>query len=230
MRSLEHIGLSTNLLSGKLPDSMASMTRVRSFKISRNQLSGMIPDAVVFMTRLCLSAKVQGALKGTNLRGRTNREPKRRFSQISANSKHRQVTDLDVTDLGFSGPRIPFCATGALWGRVTPLSRSLCWASKQCSGADRALSQGPESRAPKTPNHPQRKPPLGAAQKFSPFPRGQTICMGNADVCRNRRKSQEPTGNRRLAFIPLGLSRWRLQVSDACREGKKRCNFLGLPR
>ena len=24
-------------------------------------------------------------------------------------SKHRQVTDLDVTDLGFSGPRIPFC-------------------------------------------------------------------------------------------------------------------------
>ena len=39
--------------------------------------------------------------------------------------KHRQVTDLDVTDLGFSGPRIPFCATGALWGRVTPFSRSL---------------------------------------------------------------------------------------------------------
>ena len=36
--------------------------------------------------------------------------------------KHRQVTDLDVTDLGFSGPRIPFCATGALWGRVTPFS------------------------------------------------------------------------------------------------------------
>ena len=35
-------------------------------------------------------------------------------------SKHRQVTDLDVTDLGFSGPRIPFCTTGALWGRVTP--------------------------------------------------------------------------------------------------------------
>ena len=25
---------------------------------------------------------------------------------------------LDVTDLGFSGPRIPFCATGALWGRI----------------------------------------------------------------------------------------------------------------
>ena len=39
--------------------------------------------------------------------------------------KHRQFTDLDVTDLGFSGPRIPFCATGALWGCVTPLSRSL---------------------------------------------------------------------------------------------------------
>ena len=39
--------------------------------------------------------------------------------------KHRQVTDLDVTDLGFSGPRIPFCATGALWGRATPFFRSL---------------------------------------------------------------------------------------------------------
>ena len=34
--------------------------------------------------------------------------------------KHRQVTDLDVTDLGFSGLRIPFCATRALWGRATP--------------------------------------------------------------------------------------------------------------
>ena len=33
-------------------------------------------------------------------------------------------------------------------------------ASKQCLGADRAPSRGPESRAAKTPNHPQRKPPL----------------------------------------------------------------------
>ena len=39
--------------------------------------------------------------------------------------KHRQVTDLDVADLCFSGPRIPFCARGALWGHVTPSSRSL---------------------------------------------------------------------------------------------------------
>ena len=46
---------------------------------------------------------------------------------------YRQVTDVDVTDLGFSGPRIPFCATGALWGRVTPFSRSLFQASKQLS-------------------------------------------------------------------------------------------------
>ena len=30
--------------------------------------------------------------------------------------KHRQITNLDVTDLGFSGPRIPVCATGALSG------------------------------------------------------------------------------------------------------------------
>ena len=35
--------------------------------------------------------------------------------------KHRQVTDLDVTDLGFSGPRIPFRATGALWGDLSRL-------------------------------------------------------------------------------------------------------------
>ena len=39
--------------------------------------------------------------------------------------KHRQVTDLDVPDLGFSGSRVPFYATGVLWGRVTPFSRSL---------------------------------------------------------------------------------------------------------
>ena len=80
--------------------------------------------------------------------------------------KHCQVTDLDVTDLGFPGPRIPFCATGALWGRVTPFSRSLCSASKQCFGVDRALSRGSEYRAPKTPSHPQRKPPLGTARRF----------------------------------------------------------------
>ena len=30
-----------------------------------------------------------------------------------------QVADVDVTDSGFSGPRIPFCAAGVLWGRVT---------------------------------------------------------------------------------------------------------------
>ena len=64
--------------------------------------------------------------------------------------KRCQVTDLDVTDLVFFGPRIPFCATGALWGRVTPFSWSLFWASKQCLGVDRALSRGPEFRAPKS--------------------------------------------------------------------------------
>ena len=33
-------------------------------------------------------------------------------------------------------------------------------------GADRTLSQGPESRVPKTPNHPQRKPPLALFDFF----------------------------------------------------------------
>ena len=35
--------------------------------------------------------------------------------------KHHQVTDLDVADLGFPGPRIPFCATDHAF------SRSLCF-------------------------------------------------------------------------------------------------------
>ena len=39
---------------------------------------------------------------------------------VVVSSRRRQVTDLDVTVLGFFGPRIAFCATGALWGRATP--------------------------------------------------------------------------------------------------------------
>ena len=38
-----------------------------------------------------------------------------------ASFKHRQVTDLDVTDLGFSGPRILFCTTGFLYGEASRL-------------------------------------------------------------------------------------------------------------
>ena len=30
--------------------------------------------------------------------------------------KDRQVADLDVTDLMFLGPSIPFCTADALWG------------------------------------------------------------------------------------------------------------------
>ena len=56
---------------------------------------------------------------------------------------------------GFFGPRIAFRATDALWGQC---------ASKQCLGADRALSWGLDSRAPKTPNHQQWKPQLGTAR------------------------------------------------------------------
>ena len=59
--------------------------------------------------------------KGLGTSGRKIGAPQKRQIQ----PKHRQVTDLDVTDLGFLGPRIPFCATGALGGRVTPFSRSL---------------------------------------------------------------------------------------------------------
>ena len=76
--------------------------------------------------------------------------------------KHCQVSDLDVTDLGFSVPRITLCATGVgmrhAFFSITFLSIQ---AVSQCLWADTALSRGPESRAPKTPNHPQRKPPFG---------------------------------------------------------------------
>ena len=40
--------------------------------------------------------------------------------------------------------------------------------SKQCFGVDRALQRGPESSAPRTPNHPQRRPPFGTVR--TPFP------------------------------------------------------------
>ena len=46
--------------------------------------------------------------------GRIFFDPSRSFSL-----KNRHVTDLNVADLELSGPRIPFCATRALWGRVT---------------------------------------------------------------------------------------------------------------
>ena len=52
-------------------------------------------------------------------------QKRRQCGNADTKIKHRQVTDLDVTDLGVSGPGIPFFATGALWGRVTPFSRSL---------------------------------------------------------------------------------------------------------
>ena len=54
------------------------------------------------------------------------------FFQVSDGSAERivmfkdiQVTDLDVTDLVVFGPLIPFCATGALWGRVAFFSITL---------------------------------------------------------------------------------------------------------
>ena len=72
----------------------------------------------------------------------------------------RQVTDLDVTDLGFSGPRIPVCATAALWERVTPFSRSLFFSEHLSSVLGRNFVTRSGIPAPKRPNHPQRKPPF----------------------------------------------------------------------
>ena len=47
--------------------------------------------------------------------------PSFRYPRSGGTSRHRQVTDLDVTVLGFFGPRIAFPATGALRrGRATP--------------------------------------------------------------------------------------------------------------
>ena len=63
---------------------------------------------------------------------------------------------------GFRGPGLRSARQVLCGGRVTPFSRSLCYASKQCSGADRALSRGPESQAPKKPK--------SSATKTTTFP------------------------------------------------------------
>ena len=65
-------------------------------------------------TSLCFKTLEQQAVSGA-VRPRTGREI---VAKICI--KHRQVTDLNVTDLGSSGPRTPFRATGDLWGRSTP--------------------------------------------------------------------------------------------------------------
>ena len=94
---------------------------------------------------------------GSKYPKQTEMDPKRTFFRLcwvgrgggvvgfggAGSFKHRQVTDLDVTDFGFSGPRIPFCATGALWGRVTPFQsiQAVSW------GGQSSVIRGRESQA-----------------------------------------------------------------------------------
>ena len=61
---------------------------------------------------------------------------------ISTKFKHCQVTDLDVTDLGVSGPRIPFCATGALF--LDRLSKHLSSVLGRTELCHKVRNPGPE--------------------------------------------------------------------------------------
>ena len=62
------------------------------------------------------------------------------FAFVLIRFKDRQITELlDVTDLVLFRPRVPFCATGSLWGGVT---HTLGQTSKHVGSvfrADRAL-------------------------------------------------------------------------------------------
>ena len=68
------------------------------------------------------------------------------------------TADQSVTDLGFCGPRIPSCATAALWGRVTPFLElfskylsSVLWRTELCH---EVRSSGPEKpRISRSENH-----------------------------------------------------------------------------
>ena len=79
----------------------------------------------------------------------------------------RQITDLDVTDLGgFRGLDIG-SARQVLCGDVSrPSLDRLCKHLSSVLGRTELCHEvwNPESRASKTPNHPQRKPPFGTGQ------------------------------------------------------------------
>ena len=79
----------------------------------------------------------------------------------SAFLKHPDTAKLRIWTLRFWVFRAQDCLP-----RECGDAPRLFLSSKQCLGADRALSRGPESRAPKTPNHQQWKPPLGTARNM----------------------------------------------------------------
>ena len=62
--------------------------------------------------------------------------------------------DLDITDLVFFGPRIPFCSADSLWGGVTHTFGQVSKHVGDSCGTDRALGGGLESHA-STLNHQQ---------------------------------------------------------------------------
>ena len=102
-------------------------------------------------------------------------------------------TDLDVTDLGSSGPRIPLCATGALWGRVTPFSRSLSKRPSSVLGRTELCHEVRNPGPPKPPNHPRRKPPFSRAKEE---PQSQKIARtAPKNVLNNSRALPSKTTN-----------------------------------
>ena len=58
--------------------------------------------------------------------------------------KHRQVTDLDVADLGFSGPRIPFGPTGALRISLDHFSKHLSSVLGRTALCHKVRTPGPQ--------------------------------------------------------------------------------------
>ena len=78
-------------------------------------------------------------------------------NSCSENFKRRRVKDLDVMDLGFWGPGIPFWTTGALWGRVTPFRdhcskhlSSVLGRTELCHEVRNPRPKNPKSSATKT--------------------------------------------------------------------------------
>ena len=73
-----------------------------------------------FMKQYAMQGKGRASIMATAPSAHTNLV--KRSLHLLCFLVKRQVTDLDVTHLWLLGPRIPFCATDALWGHVTSFS------------------------------------------------------------------------------------------------------------